>query len=122
MATHKEVKVLIVDDEPSITKTMSEHFNLSGINTSVASNGKEALEMAKDSEFNVIITDFNMPSMNGFELIKKLTKDKRLLSTSVILIYDGSDSSDLSEAISMADWSMKKPFNFETLATELLKY
>ena len=122
MATRKEVKVLIVDDEPSITKTMSEHFNLSGINTSVAKNGKEALEMAKNSEFNVIITDYNMPSMNGLELIKKLKKYKHLLSTSVILIYDCSDSSDLSEAISMADWSMKKPFNYETLATELLKY
>ena len=122
MATDKEVKVLIVDDEPSITKIMSEHFNLSGINTSVASNGKEALEIVKTNQFDFIVTDYNMPTMNGFELIKNIKKDKKLLSTSIILMYGDSDSSDLSEAIKMADWSMKKPFNLEIVVTELLKH
>lgn len=121
MPIHKQVNVLIVDDEPSITRTMSEYFNLSGINTSVASNGKEALEIVKCTKFDCIITDFNMPTMNGFELIKKIKSDEAL-STTVMLLYGGAGSRDLSEAITMADWSMRKPLNLEYLVTDLLKF
>ena len=121
MDTVKQLNALIVDDEPYIRDSMAEYFSLSGINVSLASNGKEALSFIKETQFDFIITDFSMPEMNGYELIKNIKSDFSSNVENVILMSGGSELDDLSKAILIADWFIEKPVNLEFLTTELLR-
>ena len=61
--------VLIVDDSDLVLKVLSNKLSKSGYNILSASNGKQALEFLDGRSIDLIITDLNMPEMNGEELI-----------------------------------------------------
>jgi DNA-binding NtrC family response regulator len=61
-----------VDDEPLVRRSLGEMLTLSGYTVSTAANGKEALELLKDYNADIIITDIKMPEMDGVQLLKKV--------------------------------------------------
>lgn len=63
-------RLLLVDDEPSLLKAMTEVMSDAGYSVDTASDGEEALEKSSTLEFDVIITDVQMPKMDGVEFIK----------------------------------------------------
>ena len=69
------VKVLIVEDNPSEGKLMSNYLQEDGYSVILVSNGQEALEKAVSQKPDVVVTDVIMPGMNGFELCRSLKKD-----------------------------------------------
>lgn len=77
-------RILVVDDEPLVRKSLYESLRGDGFTASMASNGEEAYEKIAGSYFDIVITDMKMPKMNGIELLKKLRKD--FPSISVVLI------------------------------------
>ena len=76
--------ILIVDDEPLVRNSLSELLTLSGYAVSTAPNGKEALNLLKDYNADVIISDMKMPQMDGMQLLKHIKSAK--LDIPVILI------------------------------------
>ncbi|MBU1906421.1 MAG: sigma-54 dependent transcriptional regulator, partial [Candidatus Omnitrophica bacterium] len=66
--------ILVVDDEPLVRGSLSELLTLSGYAVSTAKDGKEALELLKTYEADVIISDIRMPKMNGLQLLKGIKK------------------------------------------------
>ena len=64
-------KILIVDDEKAIRESVSLVLTEEGYETEIASNGKEALKLLNELDFEVLITDLKMPEMDGIELILK---------------------------------------------------
>ena len=67
-------KILFVDDEKRILKSLRRLFYNTDYNCFFASGGKEALKILKEYKINLIITDIRMPKMDGFELLKKVKK------------------------------------------------
>ncbi|MGM0379748.1 MAG: HDOD domain-containing protein [Bacillota bacterium] len=67
-------KILFVDDEKRILKSLRRLFYNSDYNCFFASGSKEALKILKEYKINLIITDIRMPKMDGFELLKKVKK------------------------------------------------
>jgi two-component system chemotaxis response regulator CheY len=65
-------QVLAVDDSVSLRKLLAETLTAAGHQVSLASNGAEALEVAKKTPFQLVISDLNMPVMDGLTLIKHL--------------------------------------------------
>lgn len=65
-------RILIADDSPSMRQLISFALQDSGYEVIATSDGKEALERLKGEEMDMVITDLNMPEMNGIELIKRL--------------------------------------------------
>lgn len=63
--------ILIVDDDEQCLGLIRSFLHCHGINTGCASSGAEALAMMKERAFAVMITDFNMPGMDGLELARK---------------------------------------------------
>lgn len=61
-------RILIVDDDSSTTESISSFLIETGYEVKTASNGMEALEVAKEMNPDLIITDIRMPKLNGFEL------------------------------------------------------
>lgn len=89
------IKVLIVDDDEILLKTAEDTLKSLGAQTSIATSGKQALEMIKENEkdqFKVVILDWKMPDMSGLEVSKKI-KEQYNDAIPIILIsaYDWSE-------------------------------
>lgn len=94
--------LLLVEDDYDIRTTMRDIFSVSGISIVEASDGLEALETLKKFDFDFIITDIQMPNMNGYELLLSLKELK--IPTPVIVLSGGSKYSkdDLLKAGALA--------------------
>ena len=73
IAKLKSIKILFVEDEEDLCNIISDTLTKLQANFETANNGKVALEKFKESnDFDLIVTDINMPVMNGLELIKNI--------------------------------------------------
>jgi len=79
-------RVLVVDDYPDMQWLLTATLERSGINTSIACDGMEALEvLAAGDPPDAIVTDIDMPGMNGIQLIERLGLDDRLRGVPIIV-------------------------------------
>lgn len=78
------LRILIVDDQEIICELISEHLAADGHTTTSAKNGKEALELFANSEFDLVLTDQSMPGMNGIQLCNAIKASKP--ETPVVLL------------------------------------
>ena len=103
-------RILVVDDEPLVRKSLYESLRGDGFTASMASNGEEAYEKIAASYFDIVITDMKMPKMNGMELLKKLRKD--FPSVSVVIITGYGNVETAVEAMKMGAFDyVTKPIN-----------
>ena len=65
-------RLLIVDDEEKIREMIGKYAVHEGYEVTLASNGREALDIFRDNEYDVIIMDVMMPEMDGYETFKKM--------------------------------------------------
>jgi two-component system, chemotaxis family, chemotaxis protein CheY len=82
-------RILIVDDSPAMRTFIRRVIDLSGIEVAKylqASNGREALEMLSAERVDAVLTDINMPVMNGEELLRHLSENEALRAIPVIVI------------------------------------
>lgn len=70
MSLSDKSRVLIVDDEPANLETMQRRFR-KDLTMVMASSGREAIELLRKSSFDVVLTDYAMPLMNGIELLRQ---------------------------------------------------
>ncbi|GBD94400.1 transcriptional regulatory protein ZraR [bacterium BMS3Abin05] len=70
--SHKNSKILIVDDEANLLKTLKDSLSLEGYHVLTASNGRNALQILSMLPINVVLTDMKMPGMSGFQLLKQI--------------------------------------------------
>src|SRR3989338_10248786 len=80
----QQYKILIVDDEPLIRESLYEILRIEGYRVQMASSGEDALRVLNKSDFDIVVTDFKLPKMNGIELLENIKKEKS--KTEVILI------------------------------------
>jgi DNA-binding NtrC family response regulator len=69
-------RILVVDDESSIRKTLKDILEFEKHQVEVASNGQEALDFVADEDFDVVLLDIKMPEMDGIEVLERITKLK----------------------------------------------
>lgn len=86
-----DIKVLIVDDNRLLLRSANRNLKLGGFETTMASDAKQALEIIEKAEepFDVIVTDFHMPDVNGVQLIEEL-KEKHSDKFRGIILSSGS--------------------------------
>lgn len=111
----KKIKVLIVDDEIEITQILHctlEHFFKELV---IANDSKKALEIfLKEGDFDIVITDMQMPHMNGIELIREIRKHDHSFPVTIASAYTELDY--LYEAINLGvNGYITKPFNMKIL-------
>jgi len=74
----------VVDDEPLIRRSLSEFLTLEGYSASSASNGKEALSLLKKFKADIILSDIQMPNMDGMQLLKEI-KERKCLAPVILM-------------------------------------
>lgn len=78
--------ILLVDDDFTLREMYGERLKAEGFQIVQASDGEEALRMAKDSKPNVILLDIMMPKINGFDVLKQLKADDELKEIPVLIL------------------------------------
>ncbi len=106
--------VLIVDDSSSMRAILKKIIKTSGFNVREcleAADGKEAMKMLKDEWVDLVLTDINMPNMNGLELITEMKDNELLRSIPVVMVTNEGSEKRVQEAMGLgAIGYIKKPF------------
>lgn len=79
-------KLMLVENDIALSKAIQEYLIDQGFNVYIANNGLEALNLAYQYNFNLIISDIMMPLVNGYELLAELQKNKALSKIPVIFL------------------------------------
>lgn len=108
--------ILTVDDSPSIRQMIKVALEPAGHTVIEAGNGAQGLALAQSSRPNLVITDLNMPVMNGLELIKALRSQATLTGLPIVFLTTESSDTVKQEAKSAgATGWITKPFKPEQL-------
>lgn len=82
----QEIKnILIIDDNPSITKLLSRFLNMTDVKHTIASTGQNGLSLIKQGNFDVVLLDLNMPSFSGYDVIDSLEKEGKLKDENIFV-------------------------------------
>ncbi len=105
-------RVLVVDDEPFILRSLSFVLQKEGFPVSEATNGEEALDKIRSEHPAVILLDVMMPKKNGFEVLEEVKNDPALKSSYVIMLTAKGQESDRVKGLNLGvDEYMTKPFS-----------
>lgn len=87
-------RVLVVDDSAIVRNIHSFMLKSGGFDVVEASNGYEAMEKLLESQFDLIVTDINMPKMDGYSLCEAIRKEAQYENTPIIIISTESEAED----------------------------
>ena len=108
------INILVVDDEADFREIFSEIIRKMGYQAWIAQNGIEALEVTQQIKVDIALVDFQMPGMDGIELLRRMKKESP--STEVILITGHESVNFVSEAVKQGAYDyIIKPANLEKL-------
>jgi two-component system phosphate regulon response regulator PhoB len=79
-------RLILVDDEPYVTSTLAARFRKEGYEVRTANNGEDAFALAVGSPPDVLITDYQMPVLSGYEMSVKLKTDPRTSQLPVVML------------------------------------
>ena len=112
-------KMLVVDDSLPMRSIIIRTIKASGFSDAEfleAENGKKALEMLANEWVDLVVTDYNMPDMNGMELIKEMKRDEVLHAIPVLVVTTEGSQQKVEEFIEKgAAGYVKKPFTPEEI-------
>jgi len=111
---------LVVDDSEDTIAMLTELLRVAGANVTTATNGADALRIAEENEFDVILSDISMPEMDGFEFLQRLRKIDGRQHVPVVAITGFGRSDDVARARAAGFYShLTKPLNLKALAEVL---
>jgi len=112
-AASEHKRILVVDDEPQITRVLRTTLSSHGYDLRVANDGETALEIMKDWSPDLIITDLSMPNMDGLELCRRLRPSTKV--PIIVLSVRGEERTKVQALDAGADDYVTKPFGIEEL-------
>jgi two-component system, chemotaxis family, chemotaxis protein CheY len=121
--SNENLKFLIVDDFSTMRRIVRNILKEIGFaNAEEAEDGLSALSKLKGGNFNFVVSDINMPNMNGFELLKSIRADNELKGLPVLMVTAEARKEDI---VSAAQWGASgyivKPFTKATLEEKVQK-
>ncbi|MBW2673414.1 MAG: response regulator [Deltaproteobacteria bacterium] len=120
--SHRRHWILVVDDSPTIRTLVRKGLEAAGFQVSVAKNGKEALALIEENRPDLILSDINMPVMDGIKFCKTVHATDELASIPFITMSANSDRAIMRR---MMEWGasayLVKPFNLEQLVITIEK-
>ena len=118
-----EKNVLVVDDSATVRKFISVSLSMQGFKVVTACDGMDALEKLPSENVDLIITDLNMPNMDGFELIRSLRENPQYRDLPVIILSSLNDtvSKETGSKLGIESYVVK-PFSLERIQYEVAKY
>ncbi len=105
-------KILVVDDEPHVIKSLTFVLTKEGYDVSSADNGEDAMTKIRQSKPSLVFLDVMMPKKNGYEVCQEVKKDSGLRDIRVIMLTAKGQEADRQQGLRAgADEFMTKPFS-----------
>ena len=119
----KNIKILIVDDFSTMRRIIKNLLrDLGFTNTHEADDGNTALPMLNSGDFQFVVTDWNMPGMQGIDLLKAIRADEKLKTLPVLMVTAEAKREQIIEAAQAGvNGYIVKPFTAATLSEKLDK-
>ncbi|TFB13056.1 response regulator [Candidatus Marinimicrobia bacterium MT.SAG.4] len=108
------ISILVVDDEPVYRKVMKRLLIKEGHRVTLAEDGIDGLRILKNKEFDIVLTDINMPNMNGWDFLRNIEELYPDIPAAIITGLSGQEKIH-SEERSMAKRILKKPISFSEI-------
>ncbi len=122
MAVDMSMNILVVDDYQTMIRIIRNLLKQLGFeNVDEAKDGQEALGLLRSGKYNLVISDWNMEPMTGFELLKHVRADDKLKRTPFIMVTAESKTENVIAAKQAGvNNYIVKPFNAQTLKAKLV--
>ena len=122
MGADKKIQILVVEDNDKIRHLIVSVLRTTGFsNISEAENGKNAWEMFQSSKYDLVLTDWMMPEMDGLELLKKIRGGEADSKDTPVFLITASDKPD--DIVQAAKWKINgyivKPFSVKTILAKI---
>lgn len=115
--------ILVADDSASIRKFVTLSLKMQGYNVISATDGMDAMEKLPHEDVSLVITDLNMPNMDGYNLIRSIRSSGNYNELPIIILSSLSSEDDIKEGMeSGANSYLVKPFNAKRVQYEVSKY
>ena len=118
--TLRKIKILLIDDDEWIRDSLCLLFENEGCNLSAVESAEEALEVLKLKSFDIIITDYRLPGMDGLEFLSQIQTSCPNIIKILITAYGTDDIYSRAKDVGVED-IIKKPFTVETIEKSLSK-
>lgn len=115
-------KALVVDDSRAVRMILAKTLKELGFEVREAANGREALEVieAEKTAVTLVLADWNMPEINGLELLKRLRQNPELSSLVVVMVTTETELDQMAAALEAgANEYVMKPFTKDILVEKL---
>ena len=116
----RKARVLVVDDESTVCKSCRKILTQEGYTVDVALSGEEALNKVKTNGFDVVITDWKMPKIDGLDLARRIKKENAGIAVILITGYPSLETSIEAMRSGVSDY-VPKPFTPEELSDVMLR-
>ena len=111
-AVSESKKVLVVDDDPNVVRSLTFVLSKGGYDTEVATNGEEAMAKVKESKPGLMFLDVMMPKKNGYEVCQEVKGNPDLSSVYIVMLTAKGQEADKEKGLSLgADEFITKPFS-----------
>ena len=118
MSVVPEARVLVVDDEDSITDLVATALRYVGFEVAIASNGRQALERASSFRPELVVLDVMLPDLDGFEVVRRLRSDGVRVPIVFLTARDATEDKVAGLTIGGDDY-VTKPFSLEELVARV---
>jgi len=105
-------RVLVVDDEPRLTRLIAEKLAPLGVETVLVNSGRDALHRLRSERFDVVTLDVLMPGMNGIDTLRAMRADPRLRNLPAVFVSAFPDATGLA-----SEWVVRKPVDSDELCS-----
>jgi DNA-binding NtrC family response regulator len=110
----KDVRILVVDDEPTMADSLKQNLAEEGYTVDTASSGAEAIELFDRGAHHLVLCDVKLPDMDGMEIVKHI-KDAQPATEVIVMTGYGTVERAIEATKAGAFWFLQKPFDFEVL-------
>ncbi len=120
MTTDSMTKILVADDDLEILALVARHLSALPAEVVEASDGEEALRLARREKPDLIVLDVMMPGMSGWEVCRAVREDENLKGTGVIMLTGiGERLNEMTSPLYGADAFLDKPFELDHLSNKV---
>ena len=116
----ERLRILLVDDEPSIVKMVGKRLEVEGFEVLIAMDGQDGLDKARSQSPDLIVLDLMLPKLNGYEVCTMLKQDARYQKIPIVLFTAKAQEKD--EKLGMecgANGYVRKPFRAQELLEKI---
>jgi DNA-binding response OmpR family regulator len=109
-------RILVVTDEPGLSQILSHVFKHGGFEVCIAATGTDCLRLVEEQNYDLILSDIDLPDLSGFEICRRVKQNPQLRSVLIILMSGWLAEGNKERALRLGavDY-LNKPFRVETI-------